>query len=70
MARGNRVLVCFAHRRFFHPFDHAWLPFPACLQDWVEEQMSRHWIFTAAQCTQCREIPPQDKGGTKPGPGC
>jgi len=61
MARGNHVLVCFAHRRLFHPFDHTWNPFPDCLRDWVEEQMGRHWIFTAAQCNQCLESHPEEE---------
>jgi hypothetical protein len=56
---ANRLLVCFAHRRFFHPFDHAWKPFPNCLQNWAEELMGRHWLFTAAPCNECLESHPE-----------
>jgi hypothetical protein len=59
MARGNRLLVCFSHRRLFHPFDHVWIPFPACLRDWPEEQTGRHWLFTAAPCNYCLESHPE-----------
>ncbi len=51
----NRILVCFAHGRLFHPFDHAWIQLPDCLQDWAEEQTGGHWLFTAASCDQCPE---------------
>src|SRR5262249_23764485 len=61
MARGNHVLVCFAHRRLYYPSDHAWKPFPDGLQDWAEEEMSRHWLFTAAPCNECLRILPQEK---------
>ena len=55
MTMVNRILVCFSHGRLFHPFDHAWMKLPNCLQDWAEEHTGGHWIFTAAPCDQCLE---------------
>jgi len=51
----NRILVCFAHGRLFHPLDHTWIKLPDCLQDWAEEQTGGHWLFTAAPCDLCPE---------------
>jgi len=54
MAKSNRILVCFAHGRLFHPLTHTWISLPDRLRDWAEEQTGRHWLFTAAPCEHCR----------------